>query len=157
LRLTQYGKCSHVERAVALQERSVTPTAEDELPTVADEPSQEDFDAADEEEPQDGAKAVLFKVLKVVAVLLVVVAVLLYLVVPLSVVTFHWRRPEPGVRTIPLAPEHKSRPKVSVSRGASPPNAGHLPPNPTRIQQHDRESNINEPDSAVQGDKLDCG
>jgi hypothetical protein len=108
------------ERAAALQERSAPVTDDGELPAVADEPSQEDFEAVDEDEPQGGVKVVLLRVVKVVAVLLVIVALILYFAVPFSVVAFHyWRRPEPRVRTIPLAPEHRSSHKVVVSQAAS--------------------------------------
>jgi hypothetical protein len=92
---------------------------ESELPAVADEPSQEDFDAADEEAPQVGTREVLVRVLKVVGVLLVILALLLYFVVPVSSVSFPWRRLGPGMRTIPLAPERRSSPKVSVSKATS--------------------------------------
>lgn len=48
-----------------------------DLWTVADEPSMEDFEAAEEEEPQVGAR-----ILRVVGVLLVILALLLYFVAP---------------------------------------------------------------------------
>jgi hypothetical protein len=115
MRLPRWVHTFHAESACALRERFAPVTDESELSTVADEPSQEDFDAADEEEPQVGARDVLVRVLKIVGVLLVIVALLLYFVVPVSSVSFHWRRLGPVMRTIPLAPERRSSPKVSVS------------------------------------------
>jgi hypothetical protein len=115
------------ESAVALRERFAPVTDESELRTVADEPSQEDFDAADEEEPQAGTREVLVKVLKVVGVLLVILALLLYFVVPVSSVSFHWRRLGPELRTIPLAPERRSSPKMSVSKATGAARSGFGP------------------------------
>ena len=88
-------------------------TDESDLWTVVDEPSMEDFEAAEEDEPQVGAR-----VLRVVGVLLVILALLLYFVAPFynffSSVPYHWLRPSTGTHAIPLAPEHKSSPKTSV-------------------------------------------
>ena len=89
-----------------------------DLWTVVDEPSVEDFRAAEEEEPQVGARSVLVRILRFVGVLLVILALLFYLVAPFynffSSVTYHWLRPNTGTHMIPLAPEHKSSPKTSV-------------------------------------------
>jgi hypothetical protein len=94
-------------------------TDEREPLTVADEPSLEDFEAAEQEEPQVGAKAGLVRALRVAGVLLVVLAlVLYYFVVPFSnvfsSVASHWRRPASGTRTIPLAPARRSSPSLHV-------------------------------------------
>jgi hypothetical protein len=93
-------------------------TDESDLWTVVDEPSMEDFDAAEEEEPQAGARVVLIRILRVVGVLLVVLALVLYIVVPFYSsfwsVPYQWLRPNTGTHTIPLAPEHRSSPKRSA-------------------------------------------
>ncbi len=88
------------------------------LRTVVDEPSMEDFEAAEEEQPQVGARVVLIRILRVVGVLLVILALLLYFVAPFYnsfwSVRYQWLRPNTGTHTIPLAPEHKSNPKRSA-------------------------------------------
>jgi hypothetical protein len=91
---------------------------EDDLGTDADEPSPEDFAAAEQEEPQAGARVVRFRFLRLVGVLLVVLALVLYFAVPVSHVfphvSFGWRRPNTGIHSLPTAPEPTSSPKISV-------------------------------------------
>jgi hypothetical protein len=97
----------------------VAPVSDErELPTVVDEPSVEDFESAEDEQPPAGARVVLARVLRVVGVLLVVVALILYLVVPfnsgLSRAVRRLRLPDIRLRTIPLAPEQENAPKLPV-------------------------------------------
>ena len=79
------------------------------------EPCVEDFDAADEVQPKVGAKTTVFRILRLVASLLVILALLFYFVVPFNNIfgsmPFHWRGPGTGLRAIPLAPQRKSSPK----------------------------------------------
>lgn len=86
--------------------------------TVLDEPSLEDFEAAENEEVHAGTRGVLVRILRVVVVLLVISALLLYFVVPFGNVfnstTYRWLRPNAGTHTIPLAPEQPSSPKLPV-------------------------------------------
>ncbi len=88
---------------------------ENHLWAVEDEPSIEDFEAAEEEEQQVGRSAVRFRILRVVGVLFVVLALVFYLVVPANSL---FRRLAPRLRLptirsrpIPNAPEHKGNPK----------------------------------------------
>jgi len=88
-------------------------TDESDLGTARDEPSLDDFEAAEEDEPEAGARGAVHRILRLLGVLLVIVALLVYFAtVPLhyvfSSVPFHWRPSGGGTRTIPLAPEHRS-------------------------------------------------
>ena len=84
--------------------------------TVLEEPSWEDFDAAEEEEPKARARAVLVRILRIVGVLLVIVALLLYFIAPFNNIfgsaPIRWFRPDTGTRPIPLAPAPKTSPKL---------------------------------------------
>ena len=78
----------------------------------ADEPAPADFEAAEDEHPEAGLKAAVVKALKVVTALLIIAALLFYFVAPFnnifSGVPFHWRPPVMRLRTIPLAPQHRT-------------------------------------------------
>jgi hypothetical protein len=91
---------------------------EDDRGTDGDEPSQEDFAAAEQEELQTGARVVRFRILRRIVALLVVLALVLYFAVPVSHVFTHTssggRRPGTGIQKIPFAPEPTSSPKVAV-------------------------------------------
>ena len=93
-------------------------TDERDVEADTDEPSLEDFEAAEQEEPQAGARVVLFRILRTVGVLLVVLALVVYFAVPVSSffihVTHDWRRPSTGIHKIPVAPEPTSSPKISA-------------------------------------------
>ena len=81
-----------------------------------DEPSLEDFEAADQD--GDGARPVTVRVLRAVVVMLVIVAMLLYFAGPFYNVfdsaPFRWLRPSTGTHPIPLAPEHENPPMLDV-------------------------------------------
>lgn len=83
-----------------------------------DEPSLEEFEAAEREEPQAGARIVLFRILRTVGVLFVVLALVVYFAVPVRSffirVTHEWRRPRTGIQKLPVAPEPTSSPETSV-------------------------------------------
>ncbi len=85
---------------------------------LSDEPSMEDFEAAEDEQPPVGARVALVRTLKTVGVLLVIVALLLYFVVPfnnaLSDVLRRVRIPSIRLHTIPLAPEPTTIPTLPV-------------------------------------------
>jgi hypothetical protein len=91
---------------------------ENNLWMAGDEPSPEDFEAAEEEELRAGTRPVLLRLLRVVGVLLVITALLFYFVVPfrgvLSRVKVRWRLPSTGTQPIPIAPQHKDNPKRPV-------------------------------------------
>jgi hypothetical protein len=91
---------------------------EDDHGTDADEPSLEDFAAAEQEEPQAGARVVRFRFLRRVGVLFVVLALIVYFAVPVTYIfthgSFGWRRPGTGIHSLPTAPEPTSSPKISV-------------------------------------------
>jgi hypothetical protein len=93
-------------------------TDESDLGTPVDEPSLEDFEEAEHEEPQAGARVVLFRILRTVGVVLVVLALVVYFAVPVSSffvhVTHDWQRPSTGIHAIPVAPEPTSSPETSV-------------------------------------------
>ena len=84
--------------------------------TDPDEPSPEDFEAADEHVPALGPSAVLARILRTVGVLFLVVALLLYFVAPFRSafigVLHQLRLPTPKLQSIPLAPEPMSNPKL---------------------------------------------
>lgn len=85
--------------------------------TAYEEPSAEDFEAAEEEEElQAGGRTVRFRILRAVGILIVILALVLYLVVPygnlITIGRFRLRLPTIRTRPIPLAPEHKSPPKA---------------------------------------------
>jgi hypothetical protein len=88
---------------------------ENDLWMVGDEPSLEDFEAAEEEESRAGTRPVLVRILRVVGVVLVIVALLFYFVVPfrnvLRRVPIRWRLPGTGTQPIPIAPQHEDNPK----------------------------------------------
>lgn len=83
---------------------------------MEDEPSPEDFEAADQD--GYGAKPVSVRVLRAVVVMLVIVAMLLYFVGPFYNVfdsaPFRWLRPSTGTHPIPLAPEEENPPALDV-------------------------------------------
>jgi hypothetical protein len=91
---------------------------EDDLGTDADEPSPEDFAAAEHEEEQAGQPVVRFRILKLIGVLFVVLALLFYFAVPVSLIVTHissgWRRPGTGIQKIPAAPEPTRSPTTAV-------------------------------------------
>ena len=84
--------------------------------TAPDEPSTEDFEAAGEEVPALGPRAVLARIVRTVGVLFLVVALLLYFVAPFRSafigVLHQLRLPIPKLQSIPLAPEPRSNPKL---------------------------------------------
>jgi hypothetical protein len=89
-----------------------------DLGADADEPSLEDFAAAEQEEPRAGARVALRRTLMAVGVLFVVLALVLYFAVPVTYIFGHvsriWRRPSIGIHRLPIAPEPMSSPKISV-------------------------------------------
>ena len=91
-------------------------TGERDIWTAGDEPSTEDFEAAEEEASARGPWAVLSKLLRTVGVLLLVVALLLYFVAPFRSVfvdvLHQLRLPIPKLQSIPLAPEPRGNPKL---------------------------------------------
>ena len=97
-------------------ENGASVTDESEQPTFEDEPSVEDFEAAEQEPPPAGLKVAVVRILRLVGVLLVIVALLLYFVVPFNTafrsVLHRLRLPGGWMRTIPLAPEPPSHPKL---------------------------------------------
>lgn len=97
------------------REWSALVTDEVDLRADADEPSMEDFEAAEQEELPTGPWVVLRRILRIVGVLLVIAALLVYFVVPYQNVFSawrHWRLPSIPLHTIPLAPEPKSVPTL---------------------------------------------
>jgi len=80
---------------------------------ILDEPSTEDFEAAEQVDQPSGAGAVVFRILRVAGVLLLIVALLLYFVMPFRDVVVRvlhqWNLP---LQSLPLAPEHKTNPKL---------------------------------------------
>jgi hypothetical protein len=81
-----------------------------------DEPSWEDFEAAEAEDQQLRQRGSRFRILRAVGILIVVLALVLYLVVPRFVYfsgrSLHVRLPTTRTRPIPLAPAHESPPKA---------------------------------------------
>jgi hypothetical protein len=92
-------------------------TDEDDLWTTAEEPSEEDFEAAEREQPPRGPRETLVWILRLVGVLLVILALVLYLVAPYSSLlrglSGRLRLLGPGIQPIPIAPEPKTVPKLS--------------------------------------------
>jgi hypothetical protein len=89
------------------------------------EPSAEEFEAAGAERSQRGARAIVLRTLWRLVALLIVVAMLAYFIVPFNgffgSAPFHrWRLNNP-MRTIPLAPQPASPPKLGMT--ASGPGA----------------------------------
>lgn len=74
-----------------------------------DEPSDEDFEAAEEEGREVRPPSAFVRILRAIGVLFVVLALLLYFVVPfydmVRGVPYDWRRPLHNVQPIPVAPE----------------------------------------------------
>jgi len=93
-------------------------TDERDVEADVDEPSLEDFAAAEDESPQVGTRAVLVRILRTLGVLFVIVALLAYLVVPVRTfviqVVHDLGRPNTEMRTIPLAPEPTSSPVIRL-------------------------------------------
>jgi hypothetical protein len=89
--------------------------ADNGLWTDADEPSPDDFEAA-EEEPQAGARMILVRILRLVGVLFLILALLLYFVAPFRVAVIgalrELRLQSPKLQQIPLAPEPKDNPRL---------------------------------------------
>lgn len=84
---------------------------------VSDEPSIEDFEAAEEEELRPDARRVLTRALRAGVALLLVVALLLYFVVPLGGVlgsgsVYRLLRSSTRTQRIPLAPRPPVSPKL---------------------------------------------
>ena len=92
-----------------MRERCALVTDDSDLRAFADEPSIEDFEAADEEEQRTGVRAILFRILRVAAVMLVIAALLVYFIVPFNNMFFNvpyrLRWPRPWTHPIPVAPE----------------------------------------------------
>jgi hypothetical protein len=86
----------------------------DDLRTTAEEPSAEDFQAAEEELPPRGVRSALVRILTSVGIVFVVVALLVYIVVPFYITlrgaAYDSPRPRSGIRQIPVAPEPTSAP-----------------------------------------------
>jgi len=93
-------------------------TDECDVEADVDEPSPEDFAAAEDESPQVGTTAVLARILRTAGVLFVIVALLVYFVVPVRIfvtqVVHDLRRPNTEMRKIPLAPEPTSSPTIRL-------------------------------------------
>jgi len=91
-------------------------TEHTELQTPVDEPSPEDFEAAEQEaaQPEVGPRSVLVRVLRLAGVLFVVVALVFYLAVPVGVflsrVSHDWLRPHNPIHSVPLVPEPTATP-----------------------------------------------
>jgi hypothetical protein len=89
-----------------------------EIPTwtVLDEPSSEEFEAAEEEQARPSVGFVLWRVFKLGVALLLVAALLVYFVTPFTniwgSVPYRWLHPNTGIHTIPLAPPQKANPKL---------------------------------------------
>ena len=82
------------------------------------EPSAEDFEAAEHEEPRPGPASIVFRALRIVLVMVVIAAMLVYFATPLNnifraVPYYHWLHPDSGTRTIPLAPHDAPSPKIA--------------------------------------------
>jgi hypothetical protein len=89
--------------------------SDNDLWTAADEPSPDDFEAA-EEEPEPVAGTIAVRILRLVGVLFLILALLLYFVAPFRVAVIgalrELRLPSPKLQQIPLAPEPKDNPKL---------------------------------------------
>lgn len=84
--------------------------------TILDEPSDDEFEAADEERSQVGVQGIVFQIIRRAVALLLVVALALYFATPFTnffgSVTYSWRHPGSGIHAIPLAPPPKTNPKL---------------------------------------------
>ena len=91
---------------------------ERDLWITADEPSPEEFEAAEEEPRPAGPRVMLRRILRLLGVLVLIFALLLYFVVPFRNVVIDAMRqmnlPVPRLQSIPLAPEPTSTPKLPV-------------------------------------------
>ncbi|MDR3685651.1 MAG: hypothetical protein P4L93_01650 [Coriobacteriia bacterium] len=89
-----------------------------EIPTwtVLDEPSAEEFEAAEEELAKPSARSIVFRFLKLVVALLLVAALVVYFATPFINVfgsaPYRWLHRNSGIQTIPVAPAPKSNPKL---------------------------------------------
>ena len=81
-----------------------------------DEPSPDEFEAAEEEQAKPTARFFIFRILKLAVALLLVAALLVYFATPFTnifgSVPYRWLHPNTGIHTIPLAPPQKSNPKL---------------------------------------------
>jgi len=87
-------------------------TDDDSSPPVADEPSDEDFEAPAEEDPASRARLTFFRVLRLLGTLLIILALLVYFIPPFRSVIVSvpsLLRPNRGIQPIPLVPEPKTR------------------------------------------------
>jgi len=92
---------------------------DDELnSTVVEEPSPEDFDAAEEEESPAGPWAIVLRILRIVAVLIVIAALLVYFVAPygrfLGLTRYRWIPHGIRIQPIPRAPAPAGSPTLPV-------------------------------------------
>ncbi len=89
--------------------------ADNDLWTDADEPSPDDFEAA-EEAPESGATTILVRTLRLVGVLFLILALLLYFVAPFRIAVIgalhELRLPSPKLQQIPLSPQPKENPRL---------------------------------------------
>jgi len=98
-----------------LCEDGVLLNGESGSPITSDEPSIDDFEAADEEMPPVGARAILFRILRALGVMLLIVALLLYFVTPFrAVIVDAVRQLRQPLQSIPLAPQERSNPKLPI-------------------------------------------
>lgn len=85
-----------------------------ELQSAPDEPSPEDFEAAEMEATGARPRSALVRLLRLAGVLFVVVALLFYLVVPAGVfvqrAASDWLRSNNPIQSIPLAPKRMAPP-----------------------------------------------
>ena len=83
---------------------------------LADEPSAEEFEAAETEQPQRGAVAIVLRTLWRLVALLIVVALLAYFILPFNgffgSAPYHRHFPSNPLHSIPLAPRHDGPSKL---------------------------------------------
>ena len=99
-----------------LRERIVAVTGEQAHWTILDEPSPDEFEAAEEELAKPSAGVIVWRIVRLAVALLLVAALLVYFVTPFTnifgSVPFRWMHPNTGIHTIPLAPPQKANPKL---------------------------------------------
>jgi len=98
---------------VVAENGAPTVADENDLLEVVDEPSPEEFEAAERIEPPVGARAVVFRIARAIGTLLLIVALLLYFVAPFRNAVIRvldeWHLP---LQSIPLAPGPPDNPKL---------------------------------------------
>ena len=86
--------------------------------TILDEPSPDEFEAAEEELAKPSAGVIVWRIVRLAVALLLVAALLVYFVTPFTnifgSVPYRWMHPNTGIHSIPIAPQQKSNPKLPV-------------------------------------------